>query len=65
MKCYDASFWKNEYENLRRHKKKEIEELKYQLELAKVQQSISARKTYDLLKTLGMKDKDIFDYYKR
>lgn len=53
----EAKYWKCEYENLRRKKKKEIENLK--LEQAKM-----CDITYDLLIQLGMKPQEIFDYYK-
>lgn len=52
----EAKYWRAEYENLRRKKNKEIERMKYQ-------QAKFAHKTLDLLKALGMKDKEIFMYY--
>lgn len=56
-KEYDAAFWKNEYEQLRRKKNKELDE--QQIKLLKF-----LDKTWELLKKLGMKDKDILDYYR-
>ena len=43
----DAKYWRCEYENLRRKKNKEIETLKYQM-------AAMSRKTYDLLKAIGI-----------
>lgn len=60
----EARYWKCEYENLRRKKKKEIESLQYQIELMKYQQAKSAKITLDLLHKLGLKDKEIFMFYK-
>lgn len=58
VKDYDAQFWKNEYERLRRNRKKEIEHLRYQT-------AVFSKKTWDLLHLLGMKDKEIMEYYGR
>lgn len=56
-KDYDAAFWKNEYEQLRRKKNKEI--LNQQIKLLKFMD-----KTWDLLKKLKVPNEVIFDYYK-
>lgn len=53
----EARYWKCEYENLRRKKIKEIKHLK-------LEQSKMCDITYELLIRLGMKPKEIFDYYK-
>ncbi len=53
----DAKYWRCEYENLRRKKNKEIETLKYQM-------AAMSRKTYDLLKAIGLSHKDIEVYYR-
>ena len=53
---YDANFWKAEYERLRRNRKKEIERLRWQT-------AVFASKTWELLHLLGMKDKEILEYY--
>lgn len=56
MRDYDAAFWKNEYERLRRNKNKEIQRTREQI-------SIFFDKTWDLLHKLGMSDEEIFEYY--
>lgn len=53
----EANLWKCEYENLRRKKNKEIEKLKRQ-------QAEMCDITFNLLKTLGMNEEDICEYYK-
>ena len=53
----EERYWRCEYENLRRKKQKQIE----QMVLA---QSRFAHKTYDLLKILGLTDEQIMKYYK-
>ena len=56
-KKYEAAFWKNEYELLRRKKNKEI--LNKQIQLLKFMD-----KTWKLLKELNIPDEVIFNYYK-
>lgn len=56
MRDYDAQFWKNEYERLRRSRKREIERLRWQT-------AVFTKKTWDLLHLLGMKDEEILEYY--
>lgn len=53
----EARFWKCEYENLRRKKIKEIQKIKND-------QAKFSDITFELLIQLGMKPKEIFDYYK-
>lgn len=53
----EAKYWRAEYENLRRKKKKEIE-------MMKNNQIRFFDKTWKLLHILGMKDKDIIEFYK-
>lgn len=53
----EERYWKAEYENLRRKKNKEIEDLKTKM-------AVMNRKTYELLKGLGLKDADIYVYYR-
>lgn len=53
---YDATFWKNEYERLRRNKNKEIQRTREQI-------SVFFDKTWDLLHALGLSDKEIMKYY--
>lgn len=50
------NYWKSEYENLRRkyNKEKESRDIKV---------SKFAKKTFDLLKLIGLTDKEIFEYY--
>ncbi len=50
-------YWKSEYENLRRKKKKEIEQMKRA-------QALFANKTWKLLKLLGMPEREILAYYR-
>lgn len=56
MKDYDAAFWKNEYERLRRNKNKEIQRTRERI-------SVFFDKTWTLLHELGMNDKEILEYY--
>lgn len=58
MRDYDARFWKNEYERLRRNKNKEIQRTREQI-------SIFFDKTWALLHELGLDDKEIMEYYAR
>ena len=58
MRDYDARFWKNEYERLRRNKNKEIQWTREQI-------SIFFDKTWALLHELGLSDKEIMEYYAR
>lgn len=51
------NFYKCEYESLRRKKNAEIERLHEQI-------AIMCRKTFDLLKGLGLSDNDIYAYYR-
>lgn len=53
----EVNYWRSEYENLRRKKNREIERLK-------TSQALFADRTWKLLKLLGMKDKDILEYYR-
>ena len=50
-------YWKSEYENLRRKKKKEIEQMKRA-------QALFVDKTWKLLKLLGMPEREILGYYR-
>ena len=58
----EARYWKCEYENLRRKKKKEIDRMKYQ-------QAKASHASWDLLHLyghmLGISDKEILEHYKR
>lgn len=53
----EAKYWRAEYENLRRKKKKEIEVMKNN-------QIRFFDTTWKLLHELGMKDQEIIEYYK-
>lgn len=53
----DAKYYKCEYENLRRKKNKEIEDLKTKM-------AVMNRKTYELLRGMGLKHEDIEAYYR-
>lgn len=53
-----SRYYKCEYENLRRRKNKEIEELKNK-------QIKFLDKTWKLLKLLGMPDKEIIEWYRK
>jgi len=57
MSKVDESYWKCEYENLRRKDKKKIERMLLQM-------SIFTHKTWDLLKLLGMSEDEILNYYR-
>lgn len=56
MKDYDANFWKNEYERLRRNKNMEIQRTREHI-------SVFFDKTWTLLHELGMNDEQIREYY--
>jgi hypothetical protein len=51
-------YWRCEYENLRRKKNKEISDMQRK-------QTIFMEKTWLLLKRLGMKESEIFAYYRK
>lgn len=51
-------YWRCEYENLRRKKNKEISDMQRK-------QTIFMEKTWLLLKQLGMKESEIFAYYRK
>lgn len=51
-------YWRCEYENLRRKKNKEISDMQRK-------QSIFMEKTWLLLRRLGMKESEIFAYYRK
>lgn len=50
-------YWRCEYENLRRKKNKELDDLKKK-------QSVFMDKTWKLLKAVGLSDKVIFEWYR-
>lgn len=50
-------YWKCEYENLRRKKNKQINEMQRK-------QTIFMDKTWKLLKAIGLSDKVIFEWYR-
>ena len=52
------NYWKCEYENLRRKKNKQIEDMKRLL-------AVFAEKTWRLLRLLGMPEEEIIEYYRR
>ena len=54
----EARYYKNEYENLRRKKNKELEQMNL-----KVLRFMD--KTWKLLKLLGMPDKEIIEWYRK
>lgn len=51
-------YWRCEYENLRRKKNKEISDMQRK-------QTIFIEKTWLLLERLGMKESEIFAYYRK
>ena len=51
------NYWKCEYENLRRKKQKEKEQMLYKI-------AVFTAKTYDLLKTIGLTDEQIVRWYR-
>ena len=51
-------YWRCEYENLRRKKNKEISDMQRK-------QTIFMEKTWLLLRRLGMKESEIFAYYRK
>lgn len=51
-------YWKCEYENLRRKKNKQINEMQHK-------QMVFMEKTWKLLKQLGMSESEIFAYYRK
>lgn len=57
MKTNEVNYYKCEYENIRRKKNLQINKMQ-------LQQAMFAKKTYELLKGLGLSDNDIFIYYK-
>jgi len=54
----ESKYWKSEYENLRRKKKKELD-----MQLVNINKFMSS--TWKLLKLLGMSDREILEYYKK
>lgn len=50
-------YWRCEYENLRRKKNKELDDLKKK-------QAVFMDKTWKLLKAVGLSDKVIFEWYR-
>jgi len=60
----EEKYWKCEYENLRRKKKKEVEALTYENEVLRLQSAKFTKKTYRLLLDLGLKHEDIMNYYR-
>ena len=58
MQNISEHFYKNEYERLRRNKNKEIDILK-----TRFHNFVIA--TYKLLKLLGMREKDIYEYFNK
>ena len=53
----EDKYWRSEYENLRRRKKKEIEDLRYQA-------ATFVGLTFQLLTELGMKPSEINEWYR-
>ena len=53
----EDKYWRCEYENLRRKKNKEIEDLK-------IKMASMSRKTYELLKAMGLSHEEIEAYYR-
>lgn len=52
----EEGYYRSLYESLRRKYKKEIEQMQYR-------QARMSHLTYDLLKCLGLSDREIMDYY--
>jgi len=61
--CNQDKYWKSEYENLRRKKKKEIEALNRKITEMTIKEAEMCDTTFELLKMLGMSEREILEYY--
>ena len=59
----EASYWRSEYEGLRRKSNLKIYNLNAQISKMQYQQADMCEKTYNLLKSLNISDQEIINYF--